>query len=83
MQKKWSVAPESIITEVTEVVLGRGVTEHDASIRPIVVFDSGWQGIFLVTQVMFLDCDVEGCDEEEADVLVNFSRHLDAIWPTL
>ncbi len=72
-----------MIPEVTQVVLGRGVTEHDASIRPIVVFDSGWQEIFLVTQVMFFDCDVGSCDEEEPDVLVNFSGHLDAIWPTL
>ena len=72
-----------MITEVTQVVLGRGVSEHDASVRPIVLFDSGWRGIFLVTQVMFLDCDVGGCDKEEADVLVDFLGHLDAIWPTL
>ena len=83
MQKKWSVAPEAMITEVTEVVLGRGVTEHDAIIRPIVVFNSGWRGIFVVTQDMFFDYDIGGCDKEEADVLVDFSGHLDAIWPTL
>ncbi len=71
------------MTEVTEVVLVRGVTEHNSSIRPIVVFDSGWQGIFLVMQVMFLDCDIGGCDEEETNVLVDFSKHLDAIWLTL
>ncbi len=71
-----------MITEVTKVVLGRGVTKHDASIRLIIVLDSGLQEIFLVTQVMFLDCDIEGSDEE-ADVLVNFSGHLNAIWPIL
>ncbi len=70
-------------TELTEVVLSRGMTKHDASIRPIVVFDSGRREIFLVTETMFLDCDIKSCGEEEADVLVNFSGHLDAIWPTL
>ncbi len=68
-----------MITEETGVVLGRGVTENNANIRPIVVFDSGWQGIFLFTQVMFHYCDVGICDKEEADVFVDFSRHLDAI----
>ncbi len=72
-----------MIIEVTEVVLGRGVTEHDTHIRPIVDFDSGWRGIFLASQVIFLDYDIRGCDEEETDVLVDFSGHLDAIWPTL
>ena len=65
------------------MVLSRGVIEHDASIRPIFVFDWGWRGIFLATQVKFLDCHIGGCDEEEADVLVEFSGRLDTIWPTL
>ncbi len=66
--------------EVTKKVLSQSVIEHNASIRSIVVFDSGWRGIFLVTKVMFLDCDIGGSDEEEVDVLVNFSGHLDTIF---
>ena len=68
-----------MITKVTENVLSQSVMEHDASIRSIFVFDSEWRGIFLVMQVMFLECDIGGSDEEEVDVLVNFSGHLDTI----
>ncbi len=65
------------------MVLARGVTERNAGILLIFVFDSGWHWVFLITQLMFLDCDLGGCDKEEADVLVNFSGHLDEIWLTL
>lgn len=75
--------PESMIIEIIKVLLGRGVNEHNASIRPIIIFDSGWRGILLITQVMFIYCDWGGCEEKEADVLINFSEYLDAIWPTL
>lgn len=71
------------MTEVTEVVLDRGVTEYNASNGPTFVFDSRWRRTYMVTKVMFGDCDIKSCGKEEADVLVNLSGYLDAIWPTL
>ena len=41
------------------------------------------KGFFLIKQIMFFDCDLEGCNKKKTDELVNFSEHLDAIWPTL
>ncbi len=72
-----------MIIEVIEVVSKRSMTEHDASIQAIVVFDSEWQEIFLVTQVMCLNYIIKICDKGETDVLVDFSEYLDTISPTL
>lgn len=50
---------KSMIKKVTEVLLGWGLTEHDASIWLTIVFDLGGREIFLMTQVMFFDCDLK------------------------
>ncbi len=41
------------------------------------------KGFFLIKQIMFFYCDLEGCDKKKTDELVKFSGHLDDIWPTL
>ena len=64
-----------MMKKIFKVILGWGVTEHNASIQPTLVLDSGWQKIFFVTEVMFVDFDLR-INKEEADIhLPDFLRH--------